>query len=168
MPDQDHGNAAERTRDGGGRYAIDPATAERDAEAARLAREGLTYQEIADELGMANRGVAWRAVARCRAEVRKEAGEELIAVERAELDRLYVAACEIIETQHIAVSNGRVVRDDDGTPIHDDGPRVAAIGAARQIRESYRKLLGLDQPAKQEISGGVKYEVVGISTEDLA
>lgn len=160
-------NPPERTRDSAGKFAREPNTAERDACAAQLRKQGKTYKEIAEALGYYDQGGAWRAVARVRSEVRQEAGAELIAVEKAELDRLYVLAMEIIERQHVAVSNGRVVRDDDGTPINDDGPRLAAIGAARQIRESYRKLTGLDQPAKQEISGGVKYEVVGISAEDL-
>lgn len=149
------------------RFVRDPNVAERDAAAAELKRQGKTYQQIADALGYTNRGSAHHAVMRVMAEVRRDAGERLIAVEREELERLYQAALDILETDHQAVAQGKAVYDEDGSRVFDAGPKLQAINAARQIRESYRKLLGLDQPAKQEISGGVKYEVVGISTEDL-
>lgn len=151
-----------------GRFVTDVAVADRDAAAVRLRKDGRTYAQIAVELGYADKAAAWRAVARCTAEVRQEAASELIAVEKAELDRLYQAALEIIESDHQAVAQGKGVYAEDGTPIYDAQPKIAAIGAARQIRESYRKLLGLDQPAKQEISGGVKYEVVGVDPADLS
>lgn len=156
-----------QNRGSSGRLVKSVDSADKAAAAAELRRQGRTYDQIAAELGYADRSGAWRAVATARAEVIREPAEGLIAVEKAELDRLYLAAMEVLERDHIHVSNGRVVRDADGTPILDDGPKLAAINAARQVRESYRKLTGLDQPAKQEISGGVKYEVVGVSTEDL-
>ncbi len=37
----------------------------------------------------------------------------------------------------------------------------------RAIRESYRKLLGVDQPTQVAVSGAVRYEVVGVNPEDL-
>lgn len=161
-------NPPERTRDSYGRFAREPNTAERDACAAQLRKEGKTYKEIARALGYYDEGGAWRAVMRVRTEVRQEAAEGLIAVEKEELDRLYQAACDLIESDHHAVAQGKAVYADDGTPIYDAQPKLAAINAAVKIRESYRKLLGLDQPAKQEISGGVKYEVVGIEAGDLS
>lgn len=160
-------NTPNQPRNNTGRFVTDPAIADRDAQAAHLRKQGATYQQIADHLGYTNRGSAHHAVMRTMAEVRKDAGEKLIAVEREELERLYEAALELLETDHQAVAQGKAVYDDAGQPIYDAQPKIAAINAARQIRESYRKLLGLDQPAKQEISGGVKYEVVGISAEDL-
>lgn len=142
----------ERARDGWGRFTDSIDTAERDAEAARLYRQYRNYQRVADELGLGNKGNAWRAVNKCRETVRKQAGEELIAVEAAELDELYVQALEVLERDHIHVSQGRVVKDDNGTPLLDDGPKLAAIRELRNIRESYRKLYGLDAAAKAEIT----------------
>jgi hypothetical protein len=49
----------------------------------------------------------------------------------------------------------------------DDGPVLSAIDRLVRISESRRKLLGLDQPAKMNVSGGLTYEVVGIDPEAL-
>jgi hypothetical protein len=37
----------------------------------------------------------------------------------------------------------------------------------RQIRESYRRLYGLDAETKVNVSGAVRYEVVGVDPADL-
>ena len=137
-------------RDGWGRYTDSLEGAERDAAAARLYREVRNYQKVADELGYSSKGDAWRAVKRCRSEVRQQAGAELIAVEAAELDQLYVRALDILDRDHVTVSQGRVMKDDNGLPLLDDGPKLAAIREMRSIRESYRKLLGLDAATKTE------------------
>lgn len=162
-----HTPRTNQPRNGGHTFCKDPAVADRDAAAVLLRKDGKTYQEIADALGYTNRGSAHHAVMRAMAEVRRDAAEQLVAVEREELERLYLETLEIIDAKHQAVAQGKAVYAEDGTPIYDAAPRIAAINTAVKIRESYRKLLGLDQPAKQEISGGVKYEVVGISAEDL-
>ena len=47
------------------------------------------------------------------------------------LDELYVAALEILEREHVAISQGKIMKDDGGTPILDDGPRLAAIREMR-------------------------------------
>ncbi len=139
-----------QARDGWGRYDTTLEGAERDAAAARLYREVRNYQKVADMLGYSNRGGAWRAVQRCKEVVKRQAGEELIATEAAELDQLYVRALDVLDRDHITVNNGRIIKDDDGEPILDDGPKLAAIRELRNIRESYRKLYGLDAATKTE------------------
>ena len=152
-----------------GRYEPTQAAAERAAEAARLRATNprMTYQQIADAVGFASKGDAWRAVQRCRETVLREAGAELIASEAAQLDDLFVHAMEVLEREHVMVSHGRIVCGDDGQPLLDDGPKLAALREMRAIRESYRKLFGVDQPAKVEHSGGVKFEIVGVDPQDL-
>ncbi|PZT70185.1 hypothetical protein DN402_31700 [Streptomyces sp. SW4] len=152
-----------------GRFEPSQATADRAAAAARLKAENprLTYQQIADAVGYSNKGDCWRAVQRCREAVIREAGKELVAAEAAQLDDLFVHAMEILERDHLMVSHGRIVKDDDGRPLLDDGPRLAALREMRAIRESYRKLFGVDQPAKVEHSGGVKFEIVGVDPQEL-
>ncbi|WUH94574.1 hypothetical protein OG900_33460 [Streptomyces sp. NBC_00433] len=140
----------DQARDGWGRFTDSLDSAERDAEAARLYRQYRNYQRVSDELGYGNKGNAWRAINKCRDHVRKQAGEELIAVEAAELDQLYVQALEVLERDHIHVSQGRVVKDDEGVPLLDDGPKLAAIRELRNLRESYRRLYGLDAATKTE------------------
>lgn len=163
-PARDHD---EQPRDGNGGFLYTDASVQRDADASRLRSEGKTYQQIADELGYSDRGCAWRGVQRARRAILREPAEHLIQVESARLDELYVAALDVLERDHPAISNGRVMYDGHGTALLDDGPKLAALRELRQIRESYRKLHGLDQPAKVEVDGGIKYEVVGIAPEDL-
>lgn len=155
---------------GTGRFEPSQHVADRAAQAARLKAENpsLTYQQIADAVGYNHKSDAWRAIQRCRNAVIREAGAELIASEAAQLDDLFVAAMEVLERDHVVVSHGHIVKDDDGQPILDDGPKLAALREMRQIRESYRRLFGVDQPAKVEHSGGVKYEIVGVDPEDVA
>src|SRR5207248_2507104 len=152
------------------------ATIDRDERAARAARlkadnPRMTYQQIADAIGYSNKGDAWRAIQRCREAVKASAGAELVAAEAQQLDDLFVAALEVLERDHVVVSHGKVITmaDEDGTekPLLDDGPKLAALREMRAIRESYRKLLGVDQPTLVAVSGAVRYEVVGVNPEDL-
>lgn len=133
-----------------GRFEASQHAADRAAQAARLKADNpqLSYQQIADAVGYNHKSDAWRAIQRCRDAVIREAGAELIAAEAAHLDDLFVAALEVLGRDHLTVSHGHIVRDDDGQPILDDGPRLAAIDRLLRIRESYRKLFGADQPVK--------------------
>lgn len=138
-------------RDGNNQFTPSLESAERAAEAARLYLQYRNYQRVADEMGYATKGAAWRAVQRARLSVMQEPALELIRTEAAELDELYTTALEILERQHPTVSHGRIVKDDDGAPLPDDGPRLAALRELRAIRESYRKLLGVDAPSKVSV-----------------
>ncbi|MET8475419.1 hypothetical protein ABZY90_19615 [Streptomyces sp. NPDC006422] len=159
----------DRPRDSRGHFLASMTTAERAAAAARLKAENprMTYQEIADQVGYSNKGDAWRAVERCRAAVLQSAGAELVASEAGLLDSQFVAAMEILERDHVVVSHGKIMKDDQGAPLLDDGPKLAALREMRAIRESYRKLLGLDAEQKVSLSGAVRYEVVGVDPGDL-
>jgi hypothetical protein len=162
-------NRNRQARNGKGHYQGDIYADEKAAAAARYLADhpGITYQQLADATGYTNRGDAWRAVQKARKAALQQAGQELIATEAAQLDDLFVSAMEILERDHVMVSHGRIVYGDDGEPLLDDGPKLSALREMRAIRESYRKLLGVDQPAKVEHSGGVRYEVVGVDPEDL-
>ncbi len=138
-------------RDGNNQFTPSMEAAERAAQAARLYLQYRNYQRVADEMGYATKGCAWRAVQRARLSVMQEPALDLIRTEAAELDELYTAALEILEREHPAVSHGRIVKDDAGVPLLDDGPRLAAIRELRAIRESYRKLLGVDAPSKVSV-----------------
>ncbi|MFJ1695674.1 hypothetical protein ACIOHC_11065 [Streptomyces sp. NPDC088252] len=161
-------DTTDQPRDGNGKYEYVNTAVQRDAAASLLKAEGKTYQEIADTLGYYDRGHAWRGVQRARTAILREPAEHLMQVEAERLDEQYVAALSILEREHVMVSHGKVVCDDMGQPILDDGPKLAALREMRQIRESYRRLHGLDSPAKVDVGGELKYEVVGIAPEDLA
>lgn len=157
-------------RDGNNRFTGSIDIDRRDAAATQYLADhpGTTYQQIADLFGYADRGNAWRAVDKCKKAVLQQAGTALIASEAAQLDEMFVAAMEVLERDHVVVSHGKVITGEDGRPLLDDGPKLAALREMRMIRESYRKLLGVDQPTQVAVSGAVKYEVVGVDPADLA
>ncbi|NED75268.1 hypothetical protein G3I51_23680 [Streptomyces sp. SID9944] len=158
-----------QARDGRGKFITTIDHDQRAAAAARMRADNprMTYRQIAAAVGYSSGGDAWRAVQRCREAVVKAAGAELITSEAQQLDDLMAAALEVLERDHVVVSHGKVVCGPDGEPLLDDGPKLAAIREMRQIRESYRKLHGLDQPAQVALSGAVRYEVVGVDPTDL-
>lgn len=155
----ENGNA-EQLRDGRGAFTRDPATVARDAEAARLRSRGLTYRQIAAELNI-DVSNAHAAVKRVLAETVEEVGSEVRQLELERLDTMQQAVMDVLERQHVTVSQGRVVSL-DGSPILDDGPILAAIDRLLKISESRRKLLGLDAAQKLDVTGGLTYEIVGV------
>lgn len=171
-PTEDHGRTQERARNHRGSFERSIDNVRRDAKAAELRAQHRTYQQIADELGYCDRGEAWRGVQRAKADVARPAVTKLIQTESEQLDDLYVMALEVIEANHVTVSHGKVVtmldpETGEEKPLTDNGPKLQAIQTALRIRESYRKLHGLDQPAQVAVSGAVRYEVVGVNPEDL-
>lgn len=144
-----------------GRYERSITTAERDAQAAKLRAEGWTFQQIADEIGFPDKSQAHKAVRRALNDVIKGPAEQLLAQEAARLDTLYEEALAVLERDHLTVSHGRIIKGDDGQPILDDGPKLAAIDRLVKIRESYRRLFGLDQPVK------VDARVTEVTQQDL-
>lgn len=141
----------DRPHDGNGRFVRSIDTARRDAQAAELRAAGHTLQQIADELGFESRSAARYACLRALTEAVKGPGEELLGREAARLDSLFESAMDVLERDHITVSHGRIVKDDNGQPILDDGPKLAAIDRLLRVRESYRKLLGLDAPSRVSV-----------------
>lgn len=144
---------AKGTRGGRGRFERNPDTAARDAEAARLRVRGLTYRQIADELDMAGPGKAYEAVQRLLRETVQEAADDLRSVELERLDQMYQAALKVLETEHYAVSHGKVIYlEDGGPPLADDGPVLQAIDRLLKVQERRAKLLGLDAPTKANVT----------------
>ncbi|MEV6081122.1 hypothetical protein AB0L80_39430 [Streptomyces sp. NPDC052069] len=140
-----------RPHGGDGQFVRSLTTAQRAAQAAELRSKGWTYPRIAAELGYGHRADAYNAVKKVLEDTVREAGENVRALELERLDRLEAAANEVLEREHVTVSNGRVI-DLNGAPLPDDGPVLAAIDRLLKIQERRARLLGLDAPTKQAIS----------------
>jgi len=140
--------------------------------AAELHGQGWTYQRIADELGFAGSGKAVEAVQRAFADIPVEGAEQAKLQDLERLDRLIEKNWEALERQHVAVSNGRVVRrfagierhedgieklDADGKPIPvfedvlDDGPIAVHSTVILRLIEKRGKIFGYDAPAKSRV-----------------
>lgn len=156
-------NPNQKVRDRHGRYLPSPDTAIRDAQAAELRTQGLTYQQIADEMGYASGRSAWDAVNRAITAVIKEPGEavlhfelERLDAELVRLDDLEAAARKVLTARHITVSNGRVIlHPETGDPMEDDGPVLQAIDRLVKIEDARRrngerraKLTGIEAAVK--------------------
>lgn len=161
MSDEGHGDEIppapprlEQPRHGGTHAFMTPRNQpERDAwAAARWSINGWMYKEIAAAMGITV-GPAYESVQRgLRASrtITQATAEQARAAHRARLDRATEVAIEVMERDHIHVSQGSVVKGADGTPILDDAPKLAAAGKVKELSESLRKLDGLDAPTRTE------------------
>jgi len=161
-----------RTRGGNGRFTRGSDSRKRDHEAAELRARGYSFQRIADELRFASKGHARDAVLRAYADIPSEATEHARQLDLERIDRLIEKAWEIMLTEHVTVSQGRVVgkqagwqRGDDGEILYDgegapiplyedildDGPALAAIREIRGLLERRAKIIGYDAPARARV-----------------
>lgn len=146
-------------------------TQARVTEAVRLRRLGYEYADIAAKVGYADRSGAWRAVDRAMSRDVKETTSQVRQLELERLDMLLVQAFEVLNKDHVHVSNGRAAHaevyatDEDGRvlfenddqgnrhpvveryePLYDDKPKLDAIKTIVKLMERRAKYLGLDAP----------------------
>ena len=152
-------------RDGNGRYTRTPDAAGRDAEAVQLRCRGLSYRQIAADLGMSVSSVH-DAVHRALAEIVREDVGQLRALELERLDSMEAAVWQVLERKHLTVSNGRVVYHED-EPLEDDAPVLHAVDRLLRIAERRARLLGLDQPVRVDVDAALRYEIVGVEVDRL-
>src|SRR5215204_1175276 len=99
------------------------ATRDREAHALDLRRNGATYPQIAERLGISEAG-ARRAVKRVLDRMVAEAVPDVRKLELDRLDQLHVQALLVLQREHVVVSAGRPVLDTTGRPMRDDGPTL--------------------------------------------
>lgn len=80
----------------------------RKARSVELVLQGHTYEQVAAEVGYANRGTAWRAVSRALAERMEQGVEELRTVEAARLNYLQTKLLDRIEIGDVPAINAAV------------------------------------------------------------
>lgn len=132
----------------------------RRTEAIKLAVAGHTYQAIADRLGYSSPQAAHRDVKAALAPAAKavrEAGAEYYAIQAMRLEQAH--------------HDMRAIFEEYGGEYSDAADqRIAAVLATVRIGESYRKLVGLDAPAKTEnktvLDATVGYQVA-VAPEEL-
>ena len=153
---------------GRGPKAITSATsikqAERRAEVLRLRLDGHTLQAIGDRLGIRADSVH-DIITRALRDMTQEPSEQLLSIELARLDSLYVEAMNVLRSFTPLLHNGKIVqipvinRDGEivkdpetGHPLtciaEDKAARLASIAAAVRVMERRAKLTGLDAPSR--------------------
>lgn len=125
-------------------------TLDREGRAVELRRNGATYPQIAERLGISV-GAAHGAVKRALDRHVAEAAPDVRKLELDRLDHLHVQALLVLQREHVVVSGGKPVLDVNGRPMRDDGPTLAAIRTILIIQERRARLLGLDAPTKVDV-----------------
>ena len=139
-----------------------------DNKAVELRRRHLTFDQIAVELGMKNRTLAYHAVKRGLADTVQESNDEVRQQEADRLDELARRALRVIVTPHYKVSGRFVVIDPETKkPLIDDGPVLNGINTLLKIMERRAELLGLNAVVKVEVitTGMIDNEIARLSNE---
>lgn len=126
----------------------------RQVEALQLRGNGRSYAEIGQALGITKQA-AHKLVTRALDATLRETAEQTRLLELDCLDRLTTEAVAVLGRFHYVVQGGEIIKDDDGQPLRDDGPVLAAVGQLVRLGESRRKLLGIDAPAQARVLADV-------------
>lgn len=152
-----------------------PTNAERAAIAARRAQvlamriEHRPYTEIAAALGITE-AVAekdYQRAVEARGQHLDAQRSAAVAIELAKLDALEQAAWTVLRARHVLAQQGRIVCDDDGKPLEDDAPVLAAIDRILKVADRRAKLKGLDAPvrARVEVTDAVDADIERLVAE---
>lgn len=124
--------------------------AERDATIMRLRIAGWTERRIAAHVKISPARVHGIIAEAIRDLVEPEV-EELRKITAARLDDQRAVASTVRARPHYVVQGGKIVRDDHGQPLIDDGPVLAANDQLRKIDETEIRLYGLAAKEPLEI-----------------
>jgi len=85
-----------------------------------------------------------------------------------ELQRRALEIADLVPAPVFVGKDGSIAYDDNGELVRDYTGRLRAIETAAKMGEHTRKLMGVDSAIKAEISGAIKYEIVGVDPEELS
>jgi len=131
-----------------------PDRLERDAKAADLYRAGLTYRQIAPQLGFRSPQSVGDAIRRDALQsVRNRIGDpESLQIILDRLQDYRRIAYRVAAGRHYATTvTGKIVTGPDGTPLLDPTPNLAAVDRLVRIDVEEIKLRGLYAPAQARI-----------------
>jgi hypothetical protein len=140
--------------------------AQRRARAIELKNRGMSWQQVAEAMaanypeyrdseGNPSAAVACVDVSRALKQANKELSmglEEYREAARMRLDGLRRQVFAVLARPHYVLHAGQVVKDDDGNPMRDDGPILAAVDRLLRIEERQAKIDGTDASEKLTIA----------------
>jgi len=138
-----------------GKPVADMDMAERDQRIVALKRQGRSFQQIADELGISKSGaiLGFQRVKKRVDEATDEGYAEYRDEQLARIATMREVVADVVAARHVTISNGHVIREmigreDDGTPVYGDpyedhGPVLAAVDRMVKLDDQEAKLLGL-------------------------
>src|SRR5260221_7614681 len=124
--------------------------------------EHIPDAEIAAELGIAPATVRsdyYRARVQFKAE--QNANSHLThSTELAKLDQMEQAVWKVLRARHVTVSGGKIVTDEDGETLLDDGPVLSAVDRLGEIAARRAPPTGLYAPAPIQGSGSTAQAIL--------
>lgn len=146
-------------------------SARRRAQVVALKRQGLTFDEIGQELDPpVSRQRAHQLYWDAMTEIKAPAVTAMRQHLSAQYEQVLQDARDIFDKDHIVVSHGRVVRlEEGGEPLLDSAPKLQALSRITAVLDSLASLHGARVPVKTEVEAGVelKVTIVGTSTEAI-
>lgn len=131
-----------------------PEAMEKDHRAYDLFRRGLSYRQIAAELGWKSGKSAFEAVRRGAKEAARDAFKDAEA-RQVFLDRFQDyrrAAQRVLSTRHfVTTQGGKLVTGPDGNPLIDDDPVLRALDRLHKIDDTELRLRDLYPAAKTRV-----------------
>jgi len=116
---------------------------------------GLDWEEVARAVGYTNGTHASTDVNRYLKKLRTETDKELEGmVQQSDLryDAMRRKAYSIMTADHPLVQGGKIITDDDGVPLKDCGPPLAALATLMRIEKQWSELHGTEASKKLEIA----------------
>jgi hypothetical protein len=137
-------------RNGRGEFVVTIDNALRDAEAAQLAAKRVTYRQIAAQMGYSGPGKAHEAVQRALARAGRDSVLESRQLMLDHLDQLAQIAWGVLEANHYAISQGKVVRLGN-QPLKDSRPVLEALDRLVAIEDKRARILGVYAAKRVEV-----------------
>jgi hypothetical protein len=116
---------------------------------------GLTWDETAKATGFTSPQVCQTTVSRYMKKVARDTERELepmIAAIDMRYDAMRKRIHQVLAADHPVVQNGVIIRDDQGRPLKDAGPVLAALNTWLSIEKSWSATHGTDASKKLEIA----------------
>lgn len=118
---------------------------------------GKTQQQIADEVNLDQTTIS-TIISSMAKEIKLEDASEYVKMQLDRLADLKDRYMEIISREQVTVSQGRIVRNEDGTPVRDESVAMAAFKGLLDIQKEESKLLGLYAPEKKQVESTVNID----------
>lgn len=125
----------------------------RNGDVWRLFCRGKTQEAIAEQFGISQQRVS-QIVNAVRESIGPVERADIVKQETDLLDALRDEVLELFDAKPspLISANGRIVTTDEGKQIEDHSGRLAALAAFDRLTARKHRLLGLDAPAKLDLS----------------
>jgi hypothetical protein len=125
---------------------------ERDARAVELYRRGLTYRQIAAQMGWRSPASVGNAITRALADDHQAANEEVRQILLGRLQDYRASAWNVLTARHyVTTQAGKLVEGPDGGYLIDDAPVLNAVDRLLKIDDREAVLRDLYPPAKHRV-----------------